>query len=91
MGHEIVKCKMVSILITAISNSCIHVKRIARYAIKGLWCWGQNRGRESVEEDRLSSEVLLLQVNYTEPNVSREKEAGSQGSASRGGFNRRTE
>lgn len=62
MGHEIVKCKMVSILITAISNSCIHVKRIARYAIKGLWCWGQNRGRESVEEDRLSSEVLLLQV-----------------------------
>lgn len=44
-----------------------------------------------MEEDRLSSEVLLLQVNYTEPNVSREKEAGSQGSASRGGFNRRTE
>lgn len=46
---------------------------------------------ESMEEDRPSSEVLLLQMNNTEANVSREKGAESQGSASHGEFNRRTE
>lgn len=34
---------------------------------------------------------LLLQMNNTEASVSREKEAESQGSASHGEFNRRTE
>lgn len=55
MGHEIAQCKIISILITAVSDSCTHVRRITQYIIKGLWCQGQKRDRESMEEDRPSS------------------------------------
>lgn len=87
MGHRIVQCKI--ILITAISNSCTHVKRITRF-IKGLWPGPEQRQR-IYGGRQTSCEILLLQMKNTGANVSREKGAESQGSALHGEFNRRAD
>lgn len=91
MGHKTVKPIVISIIIT--TANFIHVKTTTRcYYGAGA----RIQTEKSMEEDRPSSEDLLLQMVNTEANVSRQKKKNKlrgkeTWSASQGGFNRRIE